>query len=1015
MTDTRRLLIHSIAAAALLAAALQPRCALAIAHEEPLEAVGISYDVGASGFPRTCIAFNDDLSWLTPLDVGNLVAVEGPSSDPTDVPIIKLRGNEVCMEYLKFGGDYKATFRQGLTGSSGRTLKEDLSCNFTALSMRPRVAAYPVRASREDGTISISISAINLKAVRVSVAEVPKEQLRNIAIQSDSGPAVGTQKAAMILARGYKLLSERVIRLPMAHDTRTSSSLTVQSSLRPDHSYLVLLSDPLTSASDAIDRSIAGSRSFLWGASLFINSPLTVVASRVGDTLYASAAYDTDAPRGMAAKPASGAELILRDAKGVQLDASVLDSDGRTSIGHLSRFASKLAGAKVIVNARYGKMAVDLPKGDGPNDEYSNDARLRIEASINRTSCNPGDVVSYMALARAADGSHPPAGDLMLDVISPSGMAFKSIKLASFGYGAYASSFRIPAVDHGGAWTLRLRNSGGDVADERTIEVSGTRQDGFTAQYGGLSRSFTPGTTDSISFRTMFPGGYPAYGILGSATVSYTADRHPFSDYKEYAVGPDPHEKLFESTYQMGSAATGDDGVASFLLKVPEYSYPKKATVQAIFRSQDGDPVRAAKDLHISPSENICGVRIISAEGRSLAMAKLFTPQGKPVSGRIYYKISRLEPMPAYIHRPDGWSYEFEHSTVKLSSGQTDFNASRDASGEIQLPTADGLYMLELATASGMRTSATFVNGFTAAAPGKQILKVKAMNTGGTSWTAQFDSPYGGRGELAAQSPYGREVKTFEVLRGRNTVPFSAPFRQDAPMRVEVSAFFKENKDLSYTGHGATTAHPAGIVRNLVPIIDEGERRHTANGDTLVLRLRPSLPGIECSFMIQAVSTPYASGESPQLDLLSRRTLDRSRSRPAYSGVVRSTRGSEETVEIPIGSEDQVLDVKVLCWNELYSGQAQKSFNITFPARIAIDPLEFLNAGDVAAPQITVVNNRSAADFTIRARCTGAAECADTRRVHIIGGDSEAFLLPVTARRTGRATMSVLVESGGFT
>ena len=56
---------------------------------------------------------------------------------------MKAHGSEICMNYLMFGTDYKATFKQGLTGLAGKSLKEDLSVSFTSLSMMPRAAAKP--------------------------------------------------------------------------------------------------------------------------------------------------------------------------------------------------------------------------------------------------------------------------------------------------------------------------------------------------------------------------------------------------------------------------------------------------------------------------------------------------------------------------------------------------------------------------------------------------------------------------------------------------------------------------------------------------------------------------------------------------------------------------------------------------------------------------------------------------------------------------------------------------------
>lgn len=1004
--DIKRLFLMIPAAA--LAAAAQIPCALADAGA--LEYLGMREYVGSDGMPRSCITFNDDLSGLTPLDLNSMISVEGPSTDRAEYPFLKVRGNEVCLNYLMYGTDYKATFKQGLAGLGGKTLKDDLSLRFTSLSMLPRAAAYPVHVSRKAGSIDITVSAVNLKAVRVSLAEVPQQSLDGIAMQGDSGPSVGTEKAARILAKGYKLLSERVISMPSIHDSRTSTFISVPADVKDGCSYLVLLTDPLLSASRAIGIATAGTRSYLWGANLFINAPISVIASRIGQTLYMSASHDSSDDYGTQLTPASGADIALLDRDGVQLDASVLNSEGRTSIGHLSRFGRKLDGAVLHVSGKFGRIQLPLPEMESGSVR----GRLVVDSETDRSSCMPGDSISYIAIDRTANGSQAQSRDLTLDVVTPGGVTFKSLRLASAGYGAYRASVGIPESGRGGAWTLRLRTASGDVADERKIEVMDTSRDGFTAKYDGAARRSAPGSRENISFRTLYHGAHPAYGILGNAEVAYSNDRFPFEGFSDFAAGPDPHEKSWNASYEVGSAATGDDGVATFQLDVPEYTYPRLAKVEASFHGQDGHQAQAAMRLHIAPSDNICGVRIISAEGRSVAQAKLFSPQGKPVSGRIYYKISRLDPQPSYVHRPEGWRYEFEHVPVKLSSGQSDFNASRDASGEIPLPAGSGLHLLELATASGMRTSVSFVNGHAAKTPIEQELRLKVWNTGGPNWTANFSSPYEGRGELSVDGPYGREYKNFKMLKGSNTVPFTAQFQGGSELRVEVGAFFSPNKELVYTGRGKAAAILPEGKDAFAPVVESAQRQRGPDGDRLLLKLRPRIPGIECSYSVMAVSTPYLASSATELDMLSESALDRARASTAYSGMVHSLRGEDETVEIPLGANDQLLEVKVLCWNGFYLGKTERSYTIRFPARVSVDPVDYLHLGDVAAPRIAIANNLDTADFKITASCLGAASCATHRSMSIVGGDSESFLLPITAKGTGRASLRLTVESGSF-
>jgi hypothetical protein len=1002
MMDSKRLFIALLAAAGALWARQAP------AQEMPLHATGMRENINSDGFPRACITFNDDLSRLTPLDLRSMVAVDGPDIERAEYPLLRVRGNRVCMNNLKFGSDYRITFRKGLSGDSGRTLGEDLSISFTALSMVPRAAAFPVRASARDGRISFNLSTVNLKSVRVCVAEVPKASLRGIAIVGDSGLAVGTQKAAKILSRGYTLLSDRVVSLPAPHDTRASTFMSVPAKISSGSSYLVLLLDPLFDAEDSISRAARGSLSSLWGANLFMNTPLSVIASRSGDTATVSASLDPDA------RPAAFASVELLDKNGVQLDASVLDSDGETSISHLSRFEGRLDGAMLRVSCPEGEIQAALPESSPRTQASSNGTGIRVAAATDRTSCMPGDTITYVALARTGSGKPPASGSLHLDAVSPDGTVFKRSMLVSQGYGAYEAAIRIPSLDRGGTWKFRLVTSSGDIADERSVEVRGIGRNGIYAEYAGVGGDLFPGAVENLAFRAMYPGGIPAYGIIGSASVTYTNDRHPFDGYKEYAAGPDPAVHRWDASYPLGAAYTSDDGIASFQISVPSYSYPRKAVASATFQGQGEQPARTVKSLHIAPSDNICGVRIGSPEGRSVAYAKLFSPQGKPVSGRIYYKISKLEPMPYYVHRPDGWRYEFERVPVKINSGAADFNASRDASGEIFLPSRAGMHLLELATASGLRTSISFVNGFTIATPGEHLLKVKAWSVGGGRWAAQFQSPYDGRGILTVESPYGRETKSFEIVRGTNTVGFSAPKGQNAPMHVEVGAFFKSNEDLAYIGRGEAMANDVDPDAGFRPVVEAGERTRGRNGDSMVLRLRPQLQGIECSYLVMAVSTPYVFHESARLDTRDERMLDSGRTRTAYSRLIHSPRGGEEMVEIPLGAEDQRLDVKVLCWNQFYSGKTEKSFNISFPARIQADPIAFLNAGDVAAPEITVSNSLKEDDFTIKASCTGAATCATSRKARIAGGGSYSFLLPVTARGPGRASMRVSFEGGGY-
>lgn len=96
------------------------------------------------------------------------------------------------------------------------------------------------------------------------------------------------------------------------------------------------------------------------------------------------------------------------------------------------------------------------------------------------------------------------------------------------------------------------------------------------------------------------------------------------------------------------------------------------------------------------------------------------------------------------------------------------------------------------------------------------------------------------------------------------------------------------------------------------------------------------------------------------------------------------------------------------------SGYAEKSLDIKFPAQLKVSDFSFLNKGDVAAPEVKIINGGSSARFNLKAECSGAAACSLERSDEVVGGDSHSFVLPITTNSTGRAVLRIHFEGGGL-
>lgn len=977
-------------------------------YAQTLKINKLTSNSNAVGSPRVCLFFNDDLSALTPVDLKTMVTLEGPLADNSNYPWIKSGKDSVCISNLVPGTDYSVTFKKGFSGRYSDPLDEDLVYKFSSPSYSPAVAAYPVRVLKDKGIVRIPITSVNIKSVRVNLIDIPQSNLRGIAFDDDEGPALGSEKAAKILARGYSLISEHDVLMLPGHDIYTRSSVSLPLESQKGHSYMVLLTDPALSSDEALKLVARGSVYPIRAASLHINSDISAIAERSGQVIRITASHkDT-------ATPVKDANVVMYDKNGVQLDTAVLNSDGETSFQHLSRFGKKLEDAVISVSDENGETCVRVPAYNGDNFSSQNGGAFKFKVKTNGRYYNPGDTITYLAVKRHSDSTQTEPNQLLLDEINPNGLVFKTFKINKSIYGSYSASIKIPKFKGvSGNWNLVLRTASGEILNEREITIGQDPDDSFTISYYGISRILFSGDHENLTFRALYPDGQSAYGLSATASVTYLNDRNPFEAYPEYAVGPEIFEKDWNDTKTLRPTSTDDNGVASFLLTVAQHTYPRRAVVKTIFRDQEGKEEQFERQWHVAPSDNICGIKLTEREDSRYADTMIFNPHGRPVSGRIYYRISQLKPAPLYTNSSGSWKYKFEQVKIRISSGNIDFNSSHPQSGRIVLPKDSGAYLIELLTASGIRTSLKFVNDYSALTPKSQELKLKVKEIGKGNFALIFKSAYEGRAVLAASNSYNLNTRSFEVKKGLNSLRFNFETRLDEPLKVSLTVFFKQNAMLVNTAKGETTLKNFSNVTDFSPVIDTSERR-TSDGDSLTVHLSPGIKGSQCSYLLRVISTPFSVSDSFP-DFVSDKLLVRKLSKTIYSGIIHSPADVEMAkIDIPLGMNDQHIEIKAFAFNEYLSGYAEKSLDIKFPAQLKVSDFSFLNKGDVAAPEVKIINGRSSARFNVKAECSGAAVCSLERSCEIVSGDSYSFVLPITTNSTGRAVLKIHLEGGGL-
>lgn len=941
-----------------LAAALVPAAALvcSAAHASELKVSAFTEKRGPENNPMLCATFNDDLSQLSWLDLRKYISIEGEDLDNSLSPLFSLNGDTVCVRGLRFETPYRMTIKAGLTGNGGKSLSQDQTYEITTMPEEQRLSLKFAPGDVADLSYrSVLFESVNLQQVRLTAVRVPLSRVRRIVPFSHSGPAIGVNNAAELLKGGYVKGQSLIAGSRFNRHSRLSGEYLLSTGKAPETAVMIVASDPLLSFDQAAEIAAGGNDNVIWGAVIDRHTSMQAQIFKTGETLLVSV------HSALSAAPERRARVSVLNDDGKELATGLTAENGIASL-----HGDFKSGLRVRVLSGHGP--------DSLTELIPADSFRRGVCSTNPSSCpdtvnaftdrqiySPGESVNYLALVRSPDLRAGGGSRYYLDVITPEGGVYRTLKLEDQGGHAFCGEFKLPPLLLSGTWRLRLSDVFGKEVSLTSVRVRNPEDHLY---------SVLPGTEGPVSG--------------GSAAQTRRRSLHPFPEYPEYFVG----SQAFRYELELNPS----EGI--------DRPHQENSLINPLERIQDPD----------LQAVNVCGIAETVWKGENALSIRLFNAKGSPLSGRAWFTIYRIERAPAYMHTTDGWKFVMKRSFSRLMQGMLSISRDRLESGMVPFPPEPGEYLIQASTVDGFRTSLMFMrdSGRVSYTADHLYLKADKLRRVGENAVISFESPKAGRGEIIIDSASGRQILPLEAREGHNffTIPVTKGLGKDVRVRIQLFYLNAQIRQSQVMACGQTQFQVSRPDAVMLPRLEIADDSGTTPGSYLKVAVK-SLSGSEQRYQLTAVSVPYAYRDQSSLDLFTDDQLDFDAIKTFYSSPVLTPRKDGSSVRIPLQHRDQRVRIILRAWSDESTGFANRSVDISYPQNLVADLPEALHTGDVLLPDIVMTNNVSSGDFALDVSCAGTVRCGLKRSVSLLRGDTAYVSVPITALKRGSGQVKI--------
>ncbi|HVC51463.1 MAG TPA: MG2 domain-containing protein [Stellaceae bacterium] len=522
--------------------------------------------------PSVCLRLNEPISTAPGISFNEFIR-----SEPQVDGIVTGRGDTVCVNGLKHGGDYRIQLLAGFPSATGEKMRETYTARVVVPDRKPRIqfsgTGYVLP---REGSAGLPVTTINVSKVKLRILRVNE---RNLVPSIDGDKltmSFGTDDVDDIINRSGSLVWKGEMTIAAQRNRAVSTAIPLKDILKDKGPGVYLAVVERDNAKDSDDAQLATN----W-----------VLVSNLGLTAYTGSGGMVLAVRSLAdAKPVPGVTLRLYARNNSELTTVKTDADGLARIpgglihgnGGDSPFVAMAYGPGGDFNfLEVGRAAFDLSDRGvsgrampGPVDAY-----LYTDRGIYR----PGETVHLMALVRDDKADAATGLPVTLRLLRPDGVEVERRQLNGGQLGAHEADYALPRDARIGTWRVELKLDP-KAASIGSIEF---RVEDFVpptlkVALAAPDQPIQPGVTLPVSVAADYYYGAPGAGLGVEATASIALDDNPYPDQPGYQFGL-VDEKYAGDTKDLDAPATDDNGKSTIqvaLTDLPNKTKPLAATIR---------------------------------------------------------------------------------------------------------------------------------------------------------------------------------------------------------------------------------------------------------------------------------------------------------------------------------------------------------------------------------------------------------------------------------------------------
>lgn len=330
------------------------------------------------------------------------------------------------------------------------------------------------------------------------------------------------------------------------------------------------------------------------------------------------------------AEPMSGIKISFISSNNQKLYSATTDKSGVAIFTNIKKdfpdFSVHLITAKSGTDYTYlpfSQTEVSTSRydvGGKRMNETGLDAFLYPERNLYR----PGETMHLAGIIRGYDWSVPEPIPVRIQVSSPSGKEFKSVRKTLSNQGGFETAIELPKGVMTGTYSIQLYSSNDILLATNYISVEEFMPDRIKVQAHNNKKEYKPGETIQSTIQADNLYGTPAAERNWQSELNIWPYTFSSAKYPNYDFRIHDGEDYFETLTSEGETDENGTGLASYEIKA---NYANQGILQGrvlttVF-DESGRPVYATEDFKIITQQNMIGVGDIDYYVRTKSALKI--------------------------------------------------------------------------------------------------------------------------------------------------------------------------------------------------------------------------------------------------------------------------------------------------------------------------------------------------------------------------------------------------------